>query len=72
MDRLTGLFRPIVARELAKLAADSEASAASREPVELDQKSVGRLSRMDAMQAREMAEEAERCVGSAPSASRLR
>jgi DnaK suppressor protein len=36
------------------LIAATEATAAAREPVELDQQSVGRLSRMDAMQVQEM------------------
>ena len=44
--------------------ADIEAASAEqqdeRKPVELDQQSVGRLSRMDAMQVQAMAKEAER------------
>ncbi|MCA1748707.1 MAG: TraR/DksA C4-type zinc finger protein, partial [Sphingomonadales bacterium] len=38
------------------LAGEEEKSAGWRKPAELDQQSVGRLSRMDAMQQREMAE----------------
>lgn len=43
-----------------ELLAIGEAAAASRQPVELDQTTVGRLSRMDAMQVQAMAIEAER------------
>lgn len=38
----------------------SELTAESRDPVTLDQQSVGRLSRMDAIQVQAMAQEAER------------
>lgn len=38
----------------------SAGTAESRKPVELDQQSVGRLSRMDAMQVQAMAQETER------------
>ena len=41
----------------------SALSAESRDPVTLDQQSVGRLSRMDAMQVQAMAQEAERRRG---------
>lgn len=44
---------------LAELTAESEASRDSRRPVEVDQQTVGRLSRMDAMQAQAMALAAE-------------
>ena len=44
----------------AELTALSEVSAEGRKPVELDQQSVGRLSRMDAMQMQAMAEATER------------
>jgi len=53
-------FRPRIEAELAELVAASEASVADRGPVALDQQSVGRLSRMDAMQGQAMAQEAER------------
>lgn len=45
-----------------KAALESESSrhAADRQPVELDQQSVGRLSRMDALQVQAMAEATER------------
>ncbi len=43
-----------------ELAALSEISADSRQAVQLDQQSVGRLSRMDAMQAQAMAQANER------------
>ena len=39
---------------------DEETSAAERKPVELDQSSVGRLSRMDALQVQAMQVETER------------
>ncbi|MFN3641522.1 MAG: TraR/DksA family transcriptional regulator [Gemmobacter sp.] len=41
--------------ELAALRAASDGTALDRQPVELDQQSVGRLSRMDAMQQQAMA-----------------
>jgi len=43
-----------------ELEATAAASAESRKPVELDQQSVGRLSRMDALQVQAMAQETER------------
>ena len=43
-----------------ELESQSEMSADDRAPVELDQQSVGRLSRMDAMQQQAMAEAQER------------
>jgi len=46
--------------KLAELDADQESSADARKPVALDQQSVGRLSRMDAMQVQAMAEAQER------------
>jgi DnaK suppressor protein len=44
----------------AELESTAEVSSAAAQPVELDQTSVGRLSRMDAMQAQSMAIETER------------
>lgn len=41
--------------ELAALEAEEASTAADRRPVELDQQSVGRLSRMDALQVQAMA-----------------
>jgi DnaK suppressor protein len=49
----------LLARQ-AELDAISRASAESRRPVELDQQSVGRLSRMDALQMQAMADATER------------
>ncbi len=46
--------------ELAELRAASVATSGDRQPVELDQASVGRLSRMDAMQVQAMAQAADR------------
>ncbi len=46
--------------KLEELDADQQVAAQSRAPVELDQQSVGRLSRMDAMQVQAMAEAQER------------
>jgi len=43
-----------------ELEATTASSAESRKPVELDQQSVGRLSRMDALQVQAMANETER------------
>jgi len=43
-----------------ELEATAASSAESRKPVELDQQSVGRLSRMDALQVQAMANETER------------
>ncbi|MDN2566731.1 TraR/DksA C4-type zinc finger protein [Aquibium sp. A9E412] len=49
-----------LAAKRAELEALSAASAAARRPDALDQQAIGRLSRMDAMQQRAMAEAAER------------
>ena len=49
-------IRQELERERAELLAMSEAGADERRPVELDQQSVGRLSRMDAMQVQAMAQ----------------
>ena len=46
--------------ELAEISALSASTGADRAPVSLDQQSVGRLSRMDAMQGQAMAQAAER------------
>jgi DnaK suppressor protein len=54
-DRLASKFRPRLEATLAELEAERESTAAGRAPVELDQQSVGRLSRMDAMQQQQMA-----------------
>lgn len=48
-------FAPLLRLELSGLQQASDDTAESRKPVELDQQSVGRLSRMDAMQNQAMA-----------------
>lgn len=52
---LKALFLTRLEEELRALRKASEQTAADRRPVELDQQSVGRLSRMDAMQQQAMA-----------------
>jgi DnaK suppressor protein len=54
-EDLRARFLPQLREELAALRAASDATEAERKPVELDQQSVGRLSRMDAMQQQAMA-----------------
>ena len=54
-DELAARYRPRIEAELADLDAATEATTSDRKPVELDQQSVGRLSRMDAMQGQAMA-----------------
>ena len=49
-------YGPRLRTELAELRAASEGAAEARRPVELDQQSVGRLSRMDALQGQAMAQ----------------
>ena len=49
-----------LAAKRCELEEDSQISSQARETVELDQQSVGRLSRMDAMQQKAMAEAQER------------
>ena len=46
--------------ELERLVSESAAAKSGRDPVELDQQSIGRLSRMDALQVQAMAQETER------------
>ena len=53
-------FRQRLVRELAETVSLIEDSRDYRAPVELDQQSVGRLSRMDAMQQQEMAKDITR------------
>jgi DnaK suppressor protein len=48
-------YRPRLLAEVADLHAASGGATADRKPVELDQQSVGRLSRMDTMQQQAMA-----------------
>ena len=52
-------FRQALLDEQAALADSSEATAENRTPVTLDQQSVGRLSRMDALQVQAMAQAEE-------------
>jgi DnaK suppressor protein len=52
--------RTAIEQELDELRSLSERTGESRAPVMLDQQSVGRLSRMDAIQAKEFAAEADR------------
>ena len=51
--------RAALERERSALLAVRQSSAEERKPVELDQQSVGRLSRMDAMQVQAMAQAVE-------------
>ena len=51
----TAPYAARIRAELAALRVQSDGTAGDRAPVELDQTSVGRLSRMDAMQAQAMA-----------------
>ncbi|MCG6115665.1 MAG: TraR/DksA C4-type zinc finger protein [Mesorhizobium sp.] len=58
-EAIEARFRPLIEQELAALAEQSEATREHRQPVELDQQSVGRLSRMDALQMQAMAKAVE-------------
>ena len=58
--RIVARFRPRLERMLDELLALRETTESDRATVELDQQSVGRLSRMDAMQAQQMALAADR------------
>jgi DnaK suppressor protein len=53
-------YRPIVADELSAIGELMENAAQELRPLQLDQQSTGRLTRMDAMQQHAMAEEAQR------------
>lgn len=53
-------YRHLLEERLANLRRQSQASLDTRKPVELDQASIGRLSRMDSMQMQAMAQAAER------------
>jgi DnaK suppressor protein len=57
---LESKWRPRLEAELEELLASSRASSEDRAPVSLDQQSVGRLARMDAMQIQAMAQASER------------
>jgi DnaK suppressor protein len=54
-EQLAARYRPRLLSEREELAAASDATRADRAPVTLDQQSVGRLSRMDALQGQAMA-----------------
>ncbi|WP_067217562.1 MULTISPECIES: molecular chaperone DnaK [Stappia] len=56
---LEAAFRPRLEAEQAEIERRSEATDADRRPVDLDQQSVGRLSRMDALQLQAMAKAVE-------------
>ena len=56
----TAPYRARLAQELDSLAVESAATKEARAPVALDPQSVGRLSRMDAIQIQAMAQETER------------
>lgn len=56
---LQAKFRPLIEAERAELERQSAETNADRRPVELDQQSVGRLSRMDAIQMQAMAQAVE-------------
>ncbi|MEQ8395774.1 TraR/DksA C4-type zinc finger protein [Thalassobaculum sp.] len=55
--------RQALTERLDELQRSTDSTADSRKPVELDQASVGRLSRMDAMQMQAMAQATERLRG---------
>lgn len=59
-DALAARFVPRLEAERAELEALSTQSAEARAPVALDQQSVGRVSRVDALQGQALAAEAER------------
>ncbi len=58
-DKQIDAYRAALETERDELSASSAATAGSRAPVTLDQQSVGRLSRMDAMQVQAMAQAEE-------------
>lgn len=59
-DRRNEAFRGRLLQQKAELEAQSRSTEDARKPVELDQQSVGRLSRMDALQEQAMQLETER------------
>lgn len=59
-DALAAHFRPLMEAELEQLRALTDAGSADRSPVELDQQSIGRVSRIDSLQVQAMAQAAER------------
>ena len=59
-EALDAHFRPLIEAELEQLRALTDAGSADRSPVELDQQSIGRVSRIDSLQVQAMAQAAER------------
>lgn len=59
-DALDARYRPLIEAELEQSHALTEAGGSDRSPVELDQQSVGRVSRIDSMQVQAMAQAGER------------
>lgn len=57
---LEARFRPLIEAELEQLRALTHAGNADRSPVELDQQSIGRVSRIDSLQVQAMAQASER------------
>lgn len=57
---LTARYRPLIEAELEQLRALTEAASADRSPVELDQQSIGRVSRIDSLQVQAMSQASER------------
>lgn len=53
-------FRPLIEAELEQLHALTHAGSSDRSPVELDQQSIGRVSRIDSLQVQAMAHASER------------
>ncbi|MFN3402364.1 MAG: TraR/DksA family transcriptional regulator [Ferrovibrio sp.] len=56
---LEAMFRPVIEAEIAELTELRAASKGDRAPVELDQQSIGRVSRIDSMQVQAMSQAAE-------------
>lgn len=59
-EALDARFRPLIEAELVQLRALTDAAISDRSPVELDQQSIGRVSRIDSLQVQAMAQAAER------------
>ncbi|KPP81533.1 MAG: TraR/DksA family transcriptional regulator [Oceanicaulis sp. HLUCCA04] len=53
-------YRTLIESELAQLQALTDAGGSDRSPVELDQQSIGRVSRIDSLQVQAMAHASER------------
>lgn len=59
-SKLREKFVPIIEAELAQLEAMSQSGRDDRKPVELDQQSTGRVSRIDSLQVQAMAKASDR------------